>query len=462
MSTKTAKSINTHVAEIVRHKGPIVLPEDMTTENAITVLQRKQAYDAEDVAISETINCFPWDGALALAKALEEQFGFAMQEPQWTFFGPQPPRQIAIEVAPGVTRNIPWGKFSLPGIQGHVQTSTSMNSEGRLSFVIAGVVKHRDESRIKELCNLVREIAARESIYRGKAIAIRFRDKDGEPIGIPTPSFLAPRNHPAIFSHKLEMAIETNILTPIRYSAAVRSSGIPLKRGALLAGAYGTGKTLTANSVARECEEHGWTFIYVSDIEELAMALRFAQQFQPAVVFGEDIERTAGLDRNDMVNEILNTLDGIGNKSDEIMTILTSNHPENLSPAMRRPGRIDIVLEVLPPDAEAAVRLVQHYGKGLIEEDDLLEGVGEALQGQIPAVIREVVERSKLESIRRTGSMAEIKGSDVLQAAHVLKAENALFRGKNPEEPMVMRVADKVGQAIGRAIHVSLMEASID
>ena len=67
---------------------------------------------------------------------------------------------------------------------------------------------------------------------------------------------------------------------------------------------------------------------------------------------------------------------------------------------MLRPGRLDAVIDVLPPDAEAAEKLVRLYGGQAIPETEDLTEVGQTLNGVIPAVIAEVVKRAKLAQLR--------------------------------------------------------------
>src|SRR6185369_1993373 len=107
-------------------------------------------------------------------------------------------------------------------------------------------------------------------------------------------------------------------------------SGQSLKRGIAFVGDYGTGKTLLASDVARVAVENGWTFIYVKEPAELSEALRYAQQYQPVVVFAEDADRIAGPERTATVNALLNQLDGIDGKAARIMTIVTSNAPDKI------------------------------------------------------------------------------------------------------------------------------------
>jgi transitional endoplasmic reticulum ATPase len=190
------------------------------------------------------------------------------------------------------------------------------------------------------------------------------------------------------------------------------------------------GKTLLASYLAREVTKHGWTYIYVKDAEDLYNALRWAVRYQPVVVQAEDVDRVAGGEhRTDEINELLNQIDGIDSKATDIITVLTSNHPEHINSAMRRPGRIDLVLEVNPPDAETVQRmLVAFCGKRLQKGTDLSEASA-ILNGEIPARIKEAVERAGMESLRRTGDpLAPISGTDLVSVAHEVIAESKLFR----------------------------------
>lgn len=58
----------------------------------------------------------------------------------------------------------------------------------------------------------------------------------------------------------------------------------------------------------------------------------------------------------------INTLDGVDSKKHEIMVVLTTNDKRAIHPAFVRPGRIDAVIPILPPDNDATVRLVRSYG----------------------------------------------------------------------------------------------------
>jgi transitional endoplasmic reticulum ATPase len=314
----------------------------------------------------------------------------------------------------------------------------------------------------------VRELALAESIYRGRAISVRFRDDNGDPLPLPEIHFMAPYNGPVIFSDELDKAVERNVLTPIRFRDKLKDIGEPFKRGILLAGPYGTGKTLLSGKVARVAVENNCTFLYVPEVAEFPEAYRFAAQFlTPCVLQVEDIDRAAGKDRTDTVNEILNTVDGIDTKGAEIMHIMTTNHGENINAAMMRKGRTDVILQVTPPDPGAAIKLAEYYSQGALRDDNGaagsdMEDIGITLAGLNPADIRESVRRARLEAMRRTaGGSAEMVPNDIVLAGKEVRAEKDLLQLKVETKEDFARlvgqgIGDRLGAMISNTLHSQL------
>jgi SpoVK/Ycf46/Vps4 family AAA+-type ATPase len=99
---------------------------------------------------------------------------------------------------------------------------------------------------------------------------------------------------------------------------------------------------------------------------------------------------------------------------------------------MRRPGRIDMVLQVLPPDAETITRMVHEFVGKDLEKNPNLTGIGETLSGFAPAYIKEACSRARLEALRRTGNMnSQISGEDLDTVAKEVKAEKDMFVGED-------------------------------
>jgi len=448
------------VAEIIHHKGQLMIPEGMSVDSAIELLVRRRDYLEEVVAVRRTFNVFPWDGANALAIALEDQFGWAAAEGTPTFFGKRPPEMITIEVGPGLTRKIPWGRFSLPGVDGFVQTGSDQK-DGRIAFALYAEVKRHNEKTIEELYDRIGKYLNGHSIYAGQAIKIRFRDDNGDLLPMPEPKFLetaSVNRESLIFSKDITEQIETSLFTPIERIADCLANDIPIKRGVLLGGPYGTGKTMAASVASRLAVDNGVTYLYVPHADELGDAIGFAKQYESTacVVFCEDIDRAIAGDRSVEMDDILNILDGIDTKGNKIITVLTTNHLLDINPALLRPGRLDSIINVIAPDAEAVERLIRFYGKDSILPETDLKEVGIILDGAIPAVIAEVVKRAKLAQLRlqdRGTKVEKISAEALIVSAKSIKPQIDLLEQQSREKEAEPTFNEVMGAAVSHALN---------
>lgn len=445
---------------VKREGTKIVLPSEpvpMNYDEAIDALLRRKKEEETTVSVNEVIDAFPFDGAHAFMWALKEIYGWASPVPTPSFFGPRPPETINVEIEYGKFTTVIWGRFAIPGLEGNLATSWTMK-DGRPVFKIAGEVKKRFREDVAFIAQKTREYLKENSLYKGKAISFKVDENGHVDFGNP-PSFLdLSRVNPEelTFSDEVAAQVQTNLFTPIEHTQACRMHHIPLKRGVLLEGPFGTGKTLTAFVTANKARKHGWTFILIDRVTGLDAALKFARTYQPAVVFAEDVDRAvSGEKRTIEIDDILNTIDGIESKGSEVITILTSNDVKGINRAMLRPGRLDAIISVQAPDAKAAERLIRLYSRGLIGDDVDLADAGKELRGQIPAVIREVVERSKLYAIGRAQSgKIKLTSEDIVNAARGMKNHLALL---NP----VVSEAPGVHEQLGRAL-ADVVEATVN
>lgn len=438
------------VAVDVENKGTkIILPEGMSSKEGIECLTRKVKEEETMVSIHEEIDVFVFDGAYAFMKVLQQKYGWAEPVPVKGFFGDTPPTVANLEIAYGVHTQIVWGEFKVPGIDGVLSTNHSRKN-GRTIFVIGGKVRQRHKAEVKEIADAVRAYVKVSSVYKGKAIRLK-TEEDGAIQAHPGPTFLdlsSVRPEELIFSDAVSEQVQTNLFTPIEHTQTCRDYKIPLKRGILFEGRYGTGKTLTAYVTAKKCEENGWTFIYLDRVAGLKAALDFAKLYGPAVIFAEDVDRAVAGERSVEMDDVLNTIDGVDSKGCETITILTSNHVENINKAMLRPGRLDAVISVTPPDAAAAEKLVKIYARGLIGDGEDLTAVGKELDGQIPAVIREVVERAKLyviNTIKDSKQPLQLTAKSLAASARGMKTHLALMETPKTKQ---LTAAEQVGHSL--------------
>ncbi len=335
----------------------IVLPQGMQPKKGAEWLLIQDAELGKEVQLHYTFpNYYPLDAAFALYKALLRTYGFTslVDTPPKSFMeDKKPPILVGVEVEPGKTIQIPWGSMRISGVQGRLETSATLVDD-QATFVLAGTVVQRDRGEVDKLVAKAKEILRTESIYKGKAIRVDLPPENFDLLKAPKFMDLdGVQESDLIFPYVVQEAVDTNILAVLKHTARCREHGIPRRRGVLLAGRYGTGKTLTARVAAKVAQDNGWTFVYLDDLTQLPQAMHFAKSYQPAVIFGEDINRVVSGNRDANMDEYFNVLDGVDNKKDEVMVVFTTNDVDEIHPGMLRPGRVDAMIHVTPPDAAA-------------------------------------------------------------------------------------------------------------
>jgi len=426
----------------------------MKINAAIDLLYRRAEYLEATVEIAEKFDVFPFDGAYALSQVIIERYGWAQGKSIVSMFGEQKPQIFKIPNGVHTKVDVPWGMFELPNITGTLTTSSTRNAQGRYIFTLSAAVKRKDEETIRDLFNNLRDYLAKHSLYRGKAIKIRFRDDQGEPLAMPEPEFMDVESvdpNGLLLNDDLAASINANLFTPITRVTDCINNGIKVKRGILLGGKYGTGKTLAATVAAHLAQKHGITFVYTPRASELSDAIAFAKQYQsPAcVIFCEDIDRQVTGERTVAMDDILNILDGIDTKHENLITVLTTNRLDNVNQAMLRPGRLDAIIDVVAPDKKTAANLVRFYGQEAINATEDLTSVGEALAGQIPAVIEEVVKRAKLFQLALNdegSAVTDISAEALHQASVTMTTQIELLSDK--EIPVTASLDGAMGDIV--------------
>jgi SpoVK/Ycf46/Vps4 family AAA+-type ATPase len=176
---------------------------------------------------------------------------------------------------------------------------------------------------------------------------------------------------------EVKARLEAAVLAPLRNPELVKLYGKSLRGGLLLYGPPGCGKTFIARAVAGEINAH---FISVSLADVLDMYIGqsernihalfdVARANAPCVIFLDEVD-AIGQKRSQMrnsaargtVNQLLTEMDGISAGANEGVYILgATNHPWDVDVALRRPGRFDRMVLVLPPDEAARDAIIRYH-----------------------------------------------------------------------------------------------------
>lgn len=221
--------------------------------------------------------------------------------------------------------------------------------------------------------------------------------------------------------------IERHTFVFSQHADRLVAAGRSLKRGMLLYGSPGTGKTLTLMYLIGRMPGRTVLLTTGLGIGLLQPVMQMARELAPAMVVLEDVdliaeERSMPHGGGGMLFELLNELDGLQDDADVIFA-LTTNRPEILEPALAaRPGRVDLAIELPLPDADARRSLFDLYARGLEIADVDVEAFAGGTEGASPAYIKEL--------LRRAPVLAAVEGEDlVVTQAHLHQAIEELADG---------------------------------
>lgn len=212
--------------------------------------------------------------------------------------------------------------------------------------------------------------------------------------------------------------LRETIELPLTNPELFKRVGIKPPKGVLLYGPPGTGKTLLARALA--CNLNA-TFLkvvasaivdkYIGESSRLVREIfGFAKDNAPAVIFMDEIDAIGGrrfsegtsADREIQrtLMEILSQLDGFTALND-VKTIMATNRPDILDPALLRPGRLDRKIEIKLPNEQGRIDILKIHALPLAKKGEIdYEGIIKIAEGFNGADLRNVCTEAGLFAIR--------------------------------------------------------------
>ena len=211
-----------------------------------------------------------------------------------------------------------------------------------------------------------------------------------------------------------------------------RNLRLPFRRGYLLHGPPGNGKTSVIRAMLSRPGICGLTLNFFADgIDDDSLEAMFARagSCAPSLIVLEDIDRafpkqqSSGARCAISQQQLLNCLDGIATQ-DGVIVVATANEPTALDPAiLRRPGRFDRVVLFPNPTWELRLRYLHRLNAQLRESD--LQAAIDLSDGFSFAQLREAYILAGQMAYEREG---EIEPDDILSAVEVLRSGYALVK----------------------------------
>jgi len=201
--------------------------------------------------------------------------------------------------------------------------------------------------------------------------------------------------------------------------------------GVLLSGPPGTGKTMFAGALANTCKVpiiYGsvsrWQEAGALDNHLKAMRASFAEAKEkaPSILFIDEVDTLGSRtdsDRNGgyfrcVLAGLLEQLDGF-DRREGVVVIGACNYPDQLDPAIRRPGRLDRQLEITLPDAQSRLSILGFHS-GIELDQSQAEKFGMATEGLSGADIEQLVRDARRVARRRLEALSGNHVIDQLRA----------------------------------------------
>ncbi len=238
---------------------------------------------------------------------------------------------------------------------------------------------------------------------------------------------------------KVKRRLNLAFLSPLKNPEMMQLYGKSLRGGLLLYGAPGCGKTFIARAVAGEL---GAKFISVglSDVLDMWIGsseknihsiFERARRNAPCVLFFDELDalgRKRSLTRNSnhgAINQLLSELDGMNQSNDGVFVLAATNHPWDVDTALRRPGRLDRTVLVLPPDAPARESVLNFHLRGrpvdaTVDASAIAKQTTEYSGADLAHLVESAVELAMEESLE-SGNVRSISQTDFKRALREVK-----------------------------------------
>ncbi|MBE1579714.1 ATP-binding protein [Amycolatopsis roodepoortensis] len=221
---------------------------------------------------------------------------------------------------------------------------------------------------------------------------------------------------------EVKQHLNTAFLAPLRNPELAAAFGQKPGGSLLMYGPPGCGKTFIARAIAGDL---GASFLHVTLADLLSKwigesekaiqsVFRHARAATPCVIFFDEFDalggrRTSGGGGSHamrmLVTQLLEELDGMAGTNDGVYFLAATNRPWDIDSALRRPGRIDKTVLVLPPDAVARAAIVQGALAGKPAADVDAVAVAAATEGfsgaDLSHLTTTVLQKAMVESMSR-------------------------------------------------------------
>jgi transitional endoplasmic reticulum ATPase len=244
---------------------------------------------------------------------------------------------------------------------------------------------------------------------------------------------------------------------PLKRPEVLTKLGLEPTHGILLVGPPGTGKTLTARSLAHQMGVDYVAIVgpeiigkYYGEAEErLRNLFEKAVRCKPCLIFIDEIDslapdrsRVEGEVEKRVVAQLLSLMDGFS-EMEGVIVLAATNRPEQLDPALRRPGRFDREVQFRVPDRNGRLEILNIVTQAMpLDASVNMNVIADLAVGMVGADLKALAQKAAYNALRRQISSINhiperltVNQTDFLAAIEAVKP--AVLRSVEVESPDV-------------------------
>ncbi|BCW71519.1 ATP-binding protein [Arthrobacter sp. NicSoilB8] len=237
------------------------------------------------------------------------------------------------------------------------------------------------------------------SVLKGQVISLTMGEYGPSATGVTFHARPALAASDVILPPGLLAKVSDHAIGIAEHRDSLNKHGQHLKRGILLHGKPGTGKTHTVRYLLGRSD--GVTAILLSggSLARISEAATMARALQPSIVVLEDCDliaedRSFGHGPQPLLFEVLDAMDGMASDAD-VAFVLTTNRVDMLERALaQRPGRVDLAVEIPLPAQPERVSLIRLYARGIPFSANAIADAAARTEGTTASFARELVRRA--------------------------------------------------------------------